>query len=96
MIKQSKYSGVCERTLEGHTDRVKSMVLLFDGRICSVSDDDSAKIWSRETGECHLTVEVGSTLIDVIQLHDGRLLVRNYVNEVYIVGEYCSLHLMDG
>jgi WD40 repeat protein len=29
-------SGVCKRTLEGHTNCVDAMVLLVDGRQCSV------------------------------------------------------------
>ena len=37
--------GVCVRTLEGHTDWVlEIVVLLFDGRLCSVSFDCTAKI----------------------------------------------------
>ena len=74
------------KTLEGHTDWVRDMVLLSDGRICSVSTDGSAKIWNIESGACELTVQVCRGLCKVIQLHDGRLVVSNYNNVLYIIG----------
>jgi WD40 repeat protein len=71
MIKQSKY-GIA--------------ILLLDGRMCSVSDDGSVKIWDIETGVCDLTVQVcNSLLYRVIQLQDGRLVVSEVNDEVYII-----------
>jgi hypothetical protein len=34
------------------------MILLLDGKLCSISNDGSVKIWSIETGVCDLTVQV--------------------------------------
>jgi WD40 repeat protein len=80
-------NGVCERTLEGHTDYIKNMILLSDGRICSVSYDGSFKILNLETGVCDLTVQIcNSALYKVVQLHDGRLVVCNDKNKAYIIG----------
>ena len=41
-------SGVCEMTLTGHVDYIRSLIQLVDGRICSGSDDETIKIWNIE------------------------------------------------
>jgi WD40 repeat protein len=81
-------SGVCERTLKGHTDAFMEMVLLLDGRLCSVSYDGSLKIWNMETGECDLTNNISfGGLSRVIQLHDCRLVVSDSSRRaVYVIG----------
>jgi WD40 repeat protein len=79
-------TGVCESTSKGHTDCVIDMALLFDGRMCSVSDDGSAKIWNIETGVCDIVFHVCIYLCDVVQLHDGRLVVTDINRNVYIIG----------
>jgi hypothetical protein len=63
------------------------MVLLLDGRLCSVSYDGSVKIWNMDTGVCDFTTHVINTyLCEVVQLHDGRLVVSTYYCEIYLVG----------
>jgi WD40 repeat protein len=49
---------VCERTLKGHTSLVLDMILLVDGRLCSVSSDGNMKIWNKDTGVCELSIHV--------------------------------------
>jgi WD40 repeat protein len=81
-------SGVCVRSLEGHADGVYDMVLLQDGRLCSVSADSSVKIWNVETGVCDLSITIvtDGSLAEVIQLHDGKLVVSDTSRIVYIIG----------
>jgi WD40 repeat protein len=67
---------------------VRDMILLLDGRICSVSEDGSIKVWNVETGVCDLTIDVGNKLSKVIQLHDGRLVVSDDRRSLYMIGEY--------
>jgi hypothetical protein len=68
------------------------MVLLLDGRLCSVSDDRNVKVWRLETGVCDLTTHATAGLLyRVVQLHDGRLVVsgsdRDSGRQVSILGE---------
>jgi len=49
-------TGICELSLEGHTDAVNSAVYSSDCKmILTSSDDKSAKVWSVSTGECLMT-----------------------------------------
>ena len=38
-------SGVCEMSLEGHSNYVRALVQLSDGRLCSGSMDNNLKLW---------------------------------------------------
>jgi WD40 repeat protein len=69
-------TGVCERTLKGHSARVTDMVLLQDGRLCSGSHDGSIKVWNTSSGECERTMDHGDReegSVRLMLLHDGRL-----------------------
>jgi len=54
-------SGLCERTLQGHTNYVLcvSMFMGADGfpRIVSGSVDNTLKVWNAESGECERTLQ---------------------------------------
>ncbi|KAL3588021.1 hypothetical protein FPOAC2_13920 [Fusarium poae] len=53
----------CLQTLEGHGDRVTSVVFSADGqRLASGSDDKTVKIWDAATGVCEQTLNVGRVL----------------------------------
>jgi WD40 repeat protein len=85
-------TGGCERTLEGHTSAVLHIILLFDGRLCSVSSQDSPssadgniKIWNVENGVVELDMHRSSSSKKLIQLRDGRLVVDGG-GEVSIMG----------
>jgi hypothetical protein len=43
--KAAEFTGVCERTLEGHSYSVRCLVQLADGRVVSGSDDSTLKVW---------------------------------------------------
>lgn len=62
-------------TPEGHSTTVTSIVLLHDGRLCSTSLDGTIKLWNLETGECEKMLRVNGGIEQVMQLHDGRLIV---------------------
>ena len=40
-----KFMGVCERTLDGHSNIVRCLVQLADGRVVSGSWDNTLKVW---------------------------------------------------
>jgi WD40 repeat protein len=80
-------SGVCEKTSKAHTNMVRDMILLLDGRLCSVSEDGTLKICNMETGVFDLDLHVsGNSLYKVIQSNDGRLVVCDIDNEVFVIG----------
>ena len=47
---------ICSSILRGHVDGVLSIILLFDGNLCSGGADLSIKIWDWEKGECLFTL----------------------------------------
>jgi WD40 repeat protein len=80
-------TGVCARTLEGHSAEVDDMALLKDGRLCSGSRDGFIKVWNTSSGVCERTMDHGDGakgFTRLIQLHDGRLLSRNFMGQVYL------------
>jgi hypothetical protein len=67
-------------------------VLLFDGRLCSVSTltscvpvDGNIKIWNIEEGVVELDIHRSSYSKHLVQLQDGRLVVDGD-GEVSIIG----------
>jgi hypothetical protein len=62
------------------------MVLLLDGRMCSVSYDGRVKTWNIDTGVCDQTTNISAHLYKVIQLHNGRLVLSDHRSLVYVVG----------
>jgi hypothetical protein len=64
---------VSERALKGVSrgpqDRVKDMILLFDGRLCSVHNNGNLNIWNIERGACELRVTVPSS-VSLVRVND--------------------------
>ncbi|UYM16869.1 WD40 repeat domain-containing protein [Endozoicomonas euniceicola] len=67
----------CVATLEGHTEEVRSVTPLADGRLASASADRTVKVWdlSKPDGKQCVATLKGHTLdvISVTPLADGRL-----------------------
>jgi BTB/POZ domain/WD domain, G-beta repeat len=79
--------GFCERTLEGHSGYVCDILLLKDGRLCSSSLDGSIKLWNASSGVCERSMDHGDGVkgfMNLSQLHDGRLLSRNFKGVLYL------------
>lgn len=61
-------------TLEGHTNLIRCLIELNDGRIASSSWDNSIKIWDLTTNKLVCTLEGHSYYVwSIVQLKDGRL-----------------------
>lgn len=62
------------RMLEGHSDEVRALALLTDGRLASGSEDSTIRLWHPVSGLCETTLE-GHTdaVIALATLADGRL-----------------------
>ena len=63
----------CLQTLEGHSDRVNSVVFSHDStRLASASDDSTVKIWDATNGDCLQTLEGHSDRVkSVVFSHDS-------------------------
>ena len=64
--------GALELCLEGHADKVMTVLKLADGRVVSGSKDSTLRVWNAVTGECERTLE-GHTgeVTSVVELADG-------------------------
>jgi hypothetical protein len=74
----AKFTGVCEKTLEGHSDHLEGhlhcLIQLADGRVVSGSRDQTLKVWNVNTGYCERTLYGHSECVRcVVQLADGRV-----------------------
>ena len=59
-------SGACLKTLEGHSDWVRSVAFSHDGKqVVSGSGDKTIKIWDASSGACLKTLEAGRTVYKV-------------------------------
>ena len=58
-------TGVCEKTLEGHSDIVNSVAISDDGsRVVSGSCDKTVRVWNVTTGVCEKTLEGHSDMCE--------------------------------
>ena len=68
-------SGVCERTLQGHTNWVRcvSVFMGSDGtnRIVSGSYDDTLKVWNPESGVCEQTLQGHTNSVTCVSMFMG-------------------------
>ncbi|KAG7403810.1 Vegetative incompatibility protein HET-E-1 [Fusarium oxysporum f. sp. rapae] len=64
----------CLLTLEGHGDKVRSVVFSYDStKVASGSHDKTIRIWDAETGECKRVLEGhGSSVSSVVFSYDSK------------------------
>ena len=66
--------GALELRLEGHTDRVSTLVALAGGRVVSGSGDSTLRVWNAVTGECERTLDGHTHTVNaLVALADGRM-----------------------
>ena len=71
--------GLCENTLQGHTQPVYSVAALPDGKAISASWDKTLKVWDLKTGQCVMTLQ-GHTLsvLSTAVLPDGKAISASW------------------
>lgn len=69
-------NGDCKHVLSGHHDKVYSMVMDYDSKVCySASMDQTVIIWAFETGTILHTLEGHTSLVGLLDLADGVLVL---------------------
>ncbi|KAK6219459.1 hypothetical protein LQW54_002191 [Pestalotiopsis sp. IQ-011] len=87
-------SGERLRTLEGHTDRVRSVRFSNDGRlVASASDDTTVIIWDATTGEFRHSLEHRYPVHLVAFSPNGRLVASVPKDETFIIWSTVTGHL---
>jgi WD40 repeat protein len=72
-------TNITERSMQGHTGIINSIIRLDGGLLCSWSDDKTIKLWNIESGQCELTIDGHTQHVNcVVQLMDGRLCSGSY------------------
>ena len=69
----NRITGVSEKKLRGHTDYIRGITRLCDGRIASGSSDETVKVWSPTSGACDLSIWSTSPVLDLVELKGGRV-----------------------
>jgi hypothetical protein len=85
MKKATEFTGVRERTLEGHSDAVRCLVKLADGRVVSGSWGKTLKVWNVNTGVCEKTLNGHRHSVNCLaQLADGRVVSGSFDNTLKV------------
>ena len=61
-------NGTVKRTLTGHIEWVKKLVMLENGDLVSCSDDTTIKIWNTENGTVKRTLTGHTEYVDVLKV----------------------------
>lgn len=72
LAKRCQHSGTPE-VLRGHTNTVRSLTVLSDGRLASGSADKTIRIWDITTGTSHVLEKQTGRVFSLAILPDGRL-----------------------
>lgn len=79
-------TGVCVRTLNGHTSSVYSLALLPDGRLASASGDKTVKLWDVSTGSCVGTLSGHTGAVRALaSLPDGRIACSAFEETIHLL-----------
>jgi WD40 repeat protein len=94
-------TGACLRTLNGHTEIVRSVSVTHDGRrAVSGSEDNTLRVWDLESGAClHILESHSSSVLCVSVTPDGRRAVSGSDDKTLRVWDLESgacLHTLEG
>jgi WD40 repeat protein len=94
-------SGLCIRTLEGHTDGVTNVVIMPDGHsVVSGSKDGTIKVWELMSAKCLRTLEGHLSKVNSVCITaDGKHIVSGSEDKTIRVWEWKSgqcLHVLEG
>ena len=76
-------SGICLKTLTGHTNTVCCLVKLNEKQLASGSYDNSIKIWDLPNGSCNKTLIHRSWVYCIVKLMKKKLLVDAVILSKY-------------
>jgi len=65
---------ISEKTLIGHTDSVRDIIKLVNGKLASASEDGKIKIWNLQDGNCEMTLEGHTSANLVVELLNDKLI----------------------
>jgi len=63
-----------KKKLVGHTDKVRDIILLTNGKLASASFDGKVKIWNMENSVCEMTLQGHSNAYVVVELPKDMLI----------------------
>ena len=97
------HTGVCIRTVTGHSGSIWLLQLLQNNQLASASDDQSFKIWNINTGECLRTLTNHSNWVRSQQLLPNNKLasgsaettIKILKNKMFVRYIFCFLYLDD-
>jgi hypothetical protein len=72
----------CEMELLGHTESVRFVLQLSDGRLCSAAGDYAIKLWNLSAGQCVMTLEGTSCITALVQFSATRVLCASWDNKM--------------
>jgi WD40 repeat protein len=75
-------TGAHVATLEGHTDSVRVLAALPDGRLASGSDDNTTRLWNVATRTCTQVLQHPGRVGSFAVLDDGRLASASLENNI--------------
>ena len=74
----------CIKTIEGHSEKIVSMIELYNGNIATGSYDNKIKIWNLETLECVKTINEEGYIFCLLEMEPNIILSGTNKNSIQL------------